>query len=296
MVMKQTHVVRLLAGLLSTVAAMAALFYAFMFWNPFQIYHVNLLKWIPILICALSLGAAGYVNRETPLLLLPVLFLPYAVFDLFKFFYLPFVLVLFVVGSLTLAVTRPELSRSTKVLATTAIVTIFAFFLFSQPLRIETTTSNPAAEGDLSVVRTIWDFTEQERRALPEHVLATPNGHDFPLRNLRGKTHLVTIWATWCGPCLAEKPDLERLKAEMADEESVGFLDLSIDEDKSAWKTYLDENTPLGQQVVAHSPDETRRALNIGALPLHFIVDPDGQYRTFSSLKQAETALREVDG
>jgi len=76
----------------------------------------------------------------------------------------------------------------------------------------------------------------------------------------------------------------------------VGFLDLSIDEDKSAWKTYLDENTPLGQQVVAHSPDETRRALNIGALPLHFIVDPDGQYRTFSSLKQAETALREVDG
>ncbi|PEN12664.1 hypothetical protein CRI94_14215 [Longibacter salinarum] len=294
--MKKTDLLRILAGLVSTVAVMAALFYVFMFWNPYQIYNVNLLKWIPILICALSLGAAGYINRETPLLLLPVLFLPFAVFDLFKFFYLPFVLVLFAVGILTLAVTRPELSRSTKILATTSVATIFAVFLFSQPLRIETTTANPAAEGDLSVVNTIWDFTEQERRALPEHVLATPNGDDFHLKNLRGKTHLVTIWATWCGPCLAEKPDLERLKAEMADEESVGFLDLSIDEDKSAWKTYLDENDPKGPQVIARSPDETRRALNIGALPLHFIVDPDGQYRTFSSLKQAETALRDVDG
>lgn len=290
--MKKAHIIRVFAGIASSVAVMAVLFYTFMFWNPLQIYDVNLLKWIPILICALSVGVAGGINRETPVLLLPLLFIPFAIFDLFKFFYLPFILVLLAVGILTLVVVRPQPPRSVRTIAAVSVAGIFVYFLFSQPLRIEQGGDRPAAAGDLSVVRTVWDFTERTQQTLPSHELATRAGGTFNLQQLRGKTHLVTIWATWCAPCLAEKPALEQLKSEFAQVESVGFVDLSIDDDRAAWSNYLQAHDSKGRQLIARSPDETRRALGIGSLPLHFVVDPEGSYRTFGSFERARTALR----
>jgi len=294
--MKKAHIIRVVAGIAASVAVMAVLFYTFMFWNPLQIYDVNLLKWIPILICALSVGVAGGINRETPVLLLPLLFIPFAIFDLFKFFYLPFILVLLGVGILTLVVVRPQPPRSVRTIAAVSGAGIFVYFLFSQPLRIEQGGDRPAAAGDLSVVRTIWDFTERTQQTLPSHELATQAGGTFNLQQLRGKTHLVTIWATWCAPCLAEKPALEQLKSEFAQVESVGFVDLSIDDDRAAWSNYLQVHDSKGQQLIARSPDETRRALDIGSLPLHFVVAPEGSYRTFGSFERARTALRAAVG
>lgn len=305
-VLKKTVFLRVLAGIASSVAVMAALFYVFLFWNPAQIYHVNLLKWIPILICVCSLAVAGGINRETPVMLLPLLFLPFAVFDLFKFFYVPFIVVLLAVGVLTLVVVRPQPPRSVRLLAALSVAAIFVYFLFSQPLRIELDSARPTADGnpaadanlgageDLSVVHTIWDVAGTTRRTLPSHELATRTGDDFNLQRLRGKRHFVTVWATWCAPCLADKPALERLKTEFAQTPSVAFVDLSIDDEQVAWRAYLAEHDPKGRQVIARSPDETRRALRIGALPLHFVVDPQGRYRTFGSFERARAALREA--
>lgn len=42
-----------------------------------------------------------------------------------------------------------------------------------------------------------------------------PEGADLTLADLKGRTLLVNLWATWCAPCKAEMPALDRLQAEM---------------------------------------------------------------------------------
>lgn len=134
--MTKTLVIRHIAGVASSIAVMAALFFVFMFWNPWHIYQVNLLNWIPMLTCILSIAAAGG-NRETPIRLLPFLFVPFAVFDLFKYFCFPFILALLTVGVLTLVVVRPQPRRWVRTLAAISVAGIFVYVLFSQPLRID---------------------------------------------------------------------------------------------------------------------------------------------------------------
>ena len=51
-------------------------------------------------------------------------------------------------------------------------------------------------------------------------------GNDIDLADLRGKPVVVNVWASWCGPCIVEQPDLNEVAAELGDD--VTFLGLNI--------------------------------------------------------------------
>ena len=48
---------------------------------------------------------------------------------------------------------------------------------------------------------------------LPDFTFADPSGKQLALASLKGKPILLNLWATWCAPCLAEMPALDRLAA-----------------------------------------------------------------------------------
>lgn len=48
---------------------------------------------------------------------------------------------------------------------------------------------------------------------LPDFTLDDPSGKVLRLANLKGKPVLINLWATWCAPCIAELPMLEKLAA-----------------------------------------------------------------------------------
>jgi thiol-disulfide isomerase/thioredoxin len=52
----------------------------------------------------------------------------------------------------------------------------------------------------------------------PDFELTMLDGEIFRLSEQRGKVVLINIWATWCPPCVAEMPDIDRLAADYADE------------------------------------------------------------------------------
>ena len=97
------------------------------------------------------------------------------------------------------------------------------------------------------------------------------------LKDYRGKFILINFWATWCGPCKQEMPELETLYNTMKDN---GLVVLAVSEGESMTKVknYLAQN-PYSFPVLL---DESQtigsmyKAINI---PLTYLVDPKGNIR-----------------
>lgn len=67
------------------------------------------------------------------------------------------------------------------------------------------------------------------RQQAPDFTLRDIGGRPHTLSSYRGKVVLVSFWATWCSPCLAELPQLKRLAEEYATKDVV-ILSVSIDD------------------------------------------------------------------
>jgi len=74
--------------------------------------------------------------------------------------------------------------------------------------------------------------------AAPDIEMANPNGELMRLSDLRGQYVLVDFWASWCGPCRRENPNVVRLYNKYKNK---GFtiFSVSLDEDPEAWKTAI---------------------------------------------------------
>ena len=68
------------------------------------------------------------------------------------------------------------------------------------------------------------------------------NGGMTSLKDLRGKLLYIDVWATWCGPCLIEMPDLSKLINEYSGK-NIEFVSISIDSknDYDKWRQMVKE-------------------------------------------------------
>ena len=71
----------------------------------------------------------------------------------------------------------------------------------------------------------------------PEFAVADLDGDIVRLSDHRGHVVMVSIWATWCGPCRYEMPSMERLYEEFA-EEGLEILAVSIDADAGTFDLF----------------------------------------------------------
>jgi thiol-disulfide isomerase/thioredoxin len=73
---------------------------------------------------------------------------------------------------------------------------------------------------------------------VPEIALKNPAGKVIKLSSLRGKIVLIDFWASWCGPCRRENPNVVKLYNQYKDK---GFTvySVSLDEDAAAWKNAI---------------------------------------------------------
>lgn len=77
--------------------------------------------------------------------------------------------------------------------------------------------------------------------AAPEIALNNPKGMPLRLSALKGRVVLVDFWASWCGPCRKENPNVVRLYKKFR---SKGFevFSVSLDEDPAAWKAAIEKD------------------------------------------------------
>lgn len=82
----------------------------------------------------------------------------------------------------------------------------------------------------------------------PEISGQTSNGAEFSLSQLKGNIVYVDVWATWCGPCVAQFPYSRKLENKFKDNDKVRFLFVSIDDNKAKWQKKIKEN--MGENVI----------------------------------------------
>lgn len=70
----------------------------------------------------------------------------------------------------------------------------------------------------------------------PDFTMTDPAGNERKLSDFRGKVIFIDLWATWCGPCIQESPAFVALSEKYSD---IQFLQISRDEQRKAWLTYI---------------------------------------------------------
>lgn len=285
--------VRIGLGIATCTAIVGVLFYFFLFSNPLEIVDANRLKWIPILIASIGFLVSGRINRSTPLKWFPLLLLPLILFKPFNYVYFPFVLILFIIATLMLLITRANQKRNYQGIGILGVLFIIGFYLFSQPLIIAKPGFGYDEKGEFQNARVIWDFSSKETPKLPSHILFDENKAPFNLVSLKGKVYFISFWASWCLPCMQEKPELEKLKRQFKRRADVEFVDVSFDLNKQTWTDYLLTSNPYGKQLFSNNHQETSRELNFAGLPMHLIVDENGGYKKIRSFDIAKSLILE---
>lgn len=136
---------------------------------------------------------------------------------------------------------------------------------------------------------------ETPKREEPQHVNQTEKDANVPvisfkMTDINGSTvdvknefkkHKITIidfWASWCGPCRQEMPTLVSLYSDYK-ERGLGIIGVSLDKDKDAWQTAVNELNMTWLQLsdLQGWDNHAAKMYGIQSIPFTIIVDSDGK-------------------
>ncbi|MFW0717610.1 TlpA family protein disulfide reductase [Pedobacter sp. N23S346] len=114
----------------------------------------------------------------------------------------------------------------------------------------------------------------------PNFKYKNPAGQLVSLTNLKGKYVYIDIWATWCGPCIAEIPSLKKLE-ERYRSKKIKFVSISVDiiENKQKWLDFVKNNSLGGIQLMADKDFKSDfiKTFGITTIPRFILIGPDGK-------------------
>lgn len=117
----------------------------------------------------------------------------------------------------------------------------------------------------------------EEPRPAPEGQFVDANGDTVSLSDFRGKLVLLNFWATWCGPCVRELPDLDRLQAELG---GAGFQVIALSSDRKGPEVVAPFLAKLGVERLTPYNDRratVQRAFKVHGLPTTVLLDAEGR-------------------
>ncbi len=118
----------------------------------------------------------------------------------------------------------------------------------------------------------------------PEIVMQDVNGKTLKLSSLKGKVVLIDFWASWCGPCRRENPNVVEAfnkykDRKFKDAKGLEIFSVSLDKNKDAWiKAIKDDRLDWPNHVsdLQYWQNAAAKTYGVNSIPTNFLIDAKG--------------------
>ncbi|MGD8189148.1 thiol-disulfide oxidoreductase ResA [Brevibacillus ginsengisoli] len=125
----------------------------------------------------------------------------------------------------------------------------------------------------------------------PNFSLQQLDGSQVKLSDLRGKAVVLNFWGSWCDPCKAEMPEIEK-QWEKNKDKGIVFTGVNIGESPITVKQFVDQ-FGVTFPIWLDQQREITRLYNIGPIPTTFFIDKNGVVQAIVTGQMNESIIRE---
>ena len=162
-----------------------------------------------------------------------------------------------------------------------------ADFLITEKERIKKTTDSWLAR------KTAVDNMPKEGEPAIDFNYPDIEGNKFSLAIFKGNLVYVDVWATWCGPCKAEIPSLQKLETDYHGKD-ITFMSVSVDTDKEAWEKMVADKELGGVQLWADGWSKITKDYAIFGIPRFMLFDAEGNVISTNAPRPSSEEIREL--
>lgn len=118
----------------------------------------------------------------------------------------------------------------------------------------------------------------------PELAFNDPDGKEIKLSDLRGNVVLIDFWASWCGPCRRENPNVvsayeKYSKAKFKDAKGFEVLGVSLDKNQASWVKAIEQDNlhwPHHMSDLGGWGSKPAAIYSVRSIPASYLVDQNG--------------------
>ncbi|WP_343561908.1 TlpA disulfide reductase family protein [Sphingobacterium sp.] len=120
-------------------------------------------------------------------------------------------------------------------------------------------------------------YEPKENVPVPSFLITNASGQSKYMKELYSSTDylIIDFWGTWCGPCIAQHPELQRIANEYKDNGKFKFVGIAVNDKFATWKQYLEKHAFTYENYIFENKDypNLRKELGIYSFPRYVIVN-----------------------